>query len=63
MTTRMHEDVAVVARNYVDDALKLQGGRRPSNEAYEQAVARAEAAFRQLATTSRKAARRQVASP
>ena len=61
MPKRTSQDVAAVAREYIDEALKIQGNGRPSDEDYEQAVARAEAAFRQLAATRRKGARREVA--
>ena len=53
MTTRT-DDPAAMARDYIDAALEIQGGSRPPAEAYEQAVAKAEAAFRQLATARRK---------
>lgn len=52
-------DLATVARQYIDEALKIQGNARLSDEDYEGAVARAEVVFRQLAATRRRAARRE----
>ena len=60
MTTKKTEDAATVARAYIDEALKLQGGRA-SDEHYEHALASAETAFRRLADTRRKAAKRATA--
>jgi hypothetical protein len=57
MTPRTNDDVATVARNYIDKALELMGGPRPSDEDYERALAKAEDAFRQLAGMRRERAR------
>ncbi len=48
MTTKDEDDPRAIARSYIEDTLKLQGSRRPSDDVYERAVAHAEEAFRGL---------------
>jgi hypothetical protein len=55
--TKRNDDAREIARSYIDGAVALQGGRRPSEEAYMRALASAEGAFRQLSAVKRESVR------